>query len=346
MLSTVLRHLACVLLAALLLSGCTGAGIDPVAPSRIPAETADSFVMPDGTALPYRVWLPVGRPQAVVLALHGMNDSRDAWEYPAPAFAAAGIAVYAPDLRGFGATRSRGLWPGTDGLTGDARVMARMLRARYPHTKLILMAESMGAAALMVLATEPNPPDVDGYVLVSPAVWGRSEMNVLMRLSLWLADHTVPAMTLTGRGIVHVTASDNRAALVRLSNDPLTIHATRVDAIEGLVNLMDRALAAAPHLRVPALILYGGHDELVPKRAMAEAWHDLPPGPEKAFYPNGYHLLLRDKDRALPIGDILSWIKDPQAPLPSGAGKAATAWLKRQEAHGSPPPTENLASVP
>jgi alpha-beta hydrolase superfamily lysophospholipase len=331
MLSTVLRRLTCVLLAALLLSGCIGAGIAPVAPVHIQAETTDSFVMPDGTTLPYRVWLPAGRPAAVVLALHGMNDSRDAWEYPAPAFAAAGIAVYAPDLRGFGATNSRGLWPGTDGLTGDARMMTRMLRARYPHTKLILMAESMGAAALMVMATEPDPPDVDGYVLIAPAVWGRSEMNVLMRVSLWLADRALPALTLTGRGIVKVTASDNREALVRLSNDPLTIHATRVDAIKGLVDLMDRALAAAPHFSAPSLILYGGHDELVPKRATAATWRTLPPGPERAFYPNGYHLLLRDKDRALPIADILAWIKDPQAPLPSGADKAAVAWLQRQE---------------
>jgi acylglycerol lipase len=87
----------------------------------------------------------------------------------------------------------------------------------------------MSAAALMVMATQPNPPPVDGYVLISPAVWGRVKMNLLMRVSLWLADKTVPGLTLTGGGLVRVTASDNRAALVRLSTDPLTIHSTRVD---------------------------------------------------------------------------------------------------------------------
>ena len=209
---------------------------------------------------------------------------------------------------------------GTDGLTEDCRVMVGLLRARYPHTRVILMAESMGAAALMVLATEPDPPLVDGYVLIAPAVWGRAKMNLLMRLSLWLADQTVPGLTLTGGGLVKVTASDNRAALVRLSRDPLTIHATRVDAIKGLVDLMDRALAAAPHFRAPGLFLYGGHDDLVPPRATAATWRVLPPGSVLAFYPNGYHLLLRDKDRAMPIGDILSWIRDPRAALPSGRG--------------------------
>ena len=57
----------------------------------------------------------------------------------------------------------------------DARTMARLLRQRYPDTRLILMGESMGAAVLMRLATSPAPPaDVSGYVLIAPAVWGRT----------------------------------------------------------------------------------------------------------------------------------------------------------------------------
>ncbi len=286
--------------------------------------------MPDGAALPYRVWLPEGPPSTVVLALHGMNDSRDGWEYPGPAFAKAGMAVYSPDLRGFGATRTRGFWAGAKGLVDDARTMAALLRQRYPKTRLVLMGESMGAAILMALATDPDPPPVDGYVLIAPAVWGRAEMSVLMRASLWLADHVAPGLTLTGGGFVRVTATDNRAALARLSTDPLTIHATRVDAIKGLVDLMDRALAAAPRLHAPALVLYGGHDELVPPRATAATWEALPSATRRAFYPGSYHLMLRDKSRDVPINDILAWIEHPDRPLPSGADAAAKAWLATQ----------------
>jgi alpha-beta hydrolase superfamily lysophospholipase len=328
--------LVLMLLTSVLLTGCVGRIAPPGPAVERPTETSDVFIMPDGTALPYRVWLPNSFPTTVVLALHGMNDSRDAWEYPAPEFAAAGMAVFSPDQRGFGATRTRSLWPGTAGLTADARVMVRLLRSRYPRARLILMAESMGAAALMVMATQPNPPPVDGYVLIAPAVWGRSKMNFLLRASLWIADHTVPAMTVTGGGVVKVTASDNRAALVRLSTDPLTLRQTRVDAIKGLVDLMDQALASASHFHAPALFLYGGHDELVPPRATAAMWRALPRsadgGPVLAFYPDGYHLLLRDKDRATPIDDIVAWINHPNAPLPSGAEHAAEAWLDQQAA--------------
>jgi alpha-beta hydrolase superfamily lysophospholipase len=274
--------------------------------------------------------MPDEAPRAVVLALHGMNDSRDAWEYPAPDLAAAGIAVFSPDQRGFGTTPDRGLWPGGHEMADDARQMAALLRARYPHTRLVLMGESMGAAVLMVLAAEQNPPPVDGYVLIAPAVWGRAEMNPFLRAGLWLFSNTVPSMTATGGGIVHVTASDNFEAIRRLSDDPLTIHATRWDTIRGLVDLMDSALAAAPRFHGPALFLYGGHDELIPKKATAATWRALPSGVRQAYYPADYHLLMRDHERITPIEDTVAWILHPAAPLPSGADRTAAAWLAEQ----------------
>lgn len=316
----------------LLTSGCAAYLPAGVGPHAKPVQTG-SFTMPDGTILPYRAWMPADevRPDAVVLALHGMDDSRDAWEYPAPDMARAGIAVFSPDQRGFGTTNTRGLWAGTNHMVDDVRVMTRMLRQRYPHTRLILMGESMGAAVLMVAATRPDPPPADGYVLISPAVWGRAEMNIILRAGLWLFSHTVPGMNATGAGLVHVKASDNREAIRKLSDDPLTLHGTRWDAVLGLVNLMDSALAAAPHFHAPALFMYGGHDELIPDRAAAATWRALPKGEREAFYPQGYHLLLRDLDRITPIEDVIAWIHRPDDALPSGADRAAAVWLAKQK---------------
>ena len=319
--------------AMLSLSACTSE-LAPPGPAVVPpTATTDAFVMPDGVRLPYRVWLPAERqPKAVVLALHGMNDSEDAWEIPAPYFAAAGIAMFSPDQRGFGGTASRGYWSGTQGLVDDARVMARLLQQRYPGVPLYLMGESMGAGVLMVLASEPHAPPVAGYVLVSPAVWGRAEMSPFLRAMLWLASHTVPGMTLENRGYVKITASDNHAALVRLSEDPRTIHKTRVDATAGLVNLMDVALASAAQFRARALFLYGGKDDLIPKQATLATWRALPKSDVTlAYYKEHYHLLLRDLERAPVINDVVTWMKDPMAPLPSGADKAAGEWMRGEK---------------
>ena len=321
-----MNRLFFILLGVLMLAGCDV----PAGSVTAPVQTDGAFAVAAGAALPYRTWMPNGRPNAVVLALHGMNDSRDAWEYPAPDLAAAGVAVFAPDWPGFGATDGRGFWPGTDRLVADMRAMVHQLHLRYPGLPLFVLAESMGGAVAMVAATEPGAEAVDGYILIAPAVWTRREMNVFMRVLLWTANRTVPSMAFSGRGVVKVTASDNRQALVRLSQDPLTIRATRVRAIAGLVDLMDRAAAAAPGFQVPSLILYGGRDQLVPAKATAAMWQALPAGPVRAFYPSGYHLLLRDNDRAERIGDILAWMRNPRAPFPSGADRAAAGWLEQQ----------------
>jgi alpha-beta hydrolase superfamily lysophospholipase len=290
-------------------------------------QADDVFTMPDGARLPVRVWLPAGQPQAVVLALHGFNDSRDAWEIPAPAFNAAGIAVFAPDQRGFGAAPGRGFWPGSMQLADDAAAALVLLRQRYPGVPLYAMGESMGGAVLMTLAARDDAPAVDGWILLSPAVWGRQQMGPGLSSGLWLVSGVAPGLSVTGAEVpLRVRASDNREALIRLSTDPLTIRRTRFDSLRGLTDLMDQAQNAAPHLHGRVLALYGGHDMLVPGEAMARAWSRMPAGARRAFYPEGYHLLLRDKGREAPIGDVIGWIHEPGDWLPSGSDLAAAAW--------------------
>ena len=290
----------------------------------------DGFTMPDGAVLPVRVWRPEGAPRAVVLALHGLNDSRDGWALPGEAFAAAGVAMYAPDQRGFGAAPGRGTWPGGDRLRADAAEMLRLLRERYPGVPLFAMGESMGGAVLMTLAAQPDAPALDGWMLVAPAVWARSQMGLALSGGLWLVSSVAPGLQVTGAEVpIRVVASDNREAVRALARNPLTIRRTRFDVLRGLTDLMDEAQRAAPRLPDATLVLYGERDALVPEDAMRRAWAALPPGVRRAAYPAGYHLLLRDLGRAAPTGDALAWMRDPGGWLPSGADVAAAAWEAR-----------------
>ena len=68
----------------LALGGCVAMRAPAGPAMEAPGMGERAFTMPDGARLPYRAWLPEEPPRAVVLALHGFNDSRDAWEYPAP----------------------------------------------------------------------------------------------------------------------------------------------------------------------------------------------------------------------------------------------------------------------
>ena len=50
-----------------------------------------------------------------------------------------------------------------------------------------------------------------------------------------------------------------------------------------------------------------------------------------ATYPDGFHMLLRDLGRALPVDDIAAFVFDPAAPLPSGHEARAPPFLAPQD---------------
>ncbi len=291
-----------------------------------PIITSGVFELKGGVRLPYRLYPAQGKLRAVVLALHGYTDSRDAWVLLAKVLNARGIAVYAPDQAGFGATAHRGYWAGAPVMLNEARQMAVQLRAQYPHTKLVLMGESMGGAEAILLGASANPLPVDAYVISAPAVWGGDALNPAYRETMKVAAFFAPQKRLTG-GSVHVKASDNKAALIEFGEDPLTIHAPRVDDLAGLVRMMGDAQAACARFDKPALILYGGHDELIPKEAMRRCWEAIPARAPVvlAYYPPDYHMIERDLERAVPSEDIAGFILGEG--VQSDAPSAATVFL-------------------
>ena len=337
----------------LLLTGC-GLPADPglqlasAAPSRAAPETTQprithsALIAADGAVLPLRKWLPKHEVKAVILALHGFNDYSNAFAMPAPLWAERGIASYAYDQRGFGGAPLRQSWAGSGQLAADVVTATRILRRIHPGRPLYLLGESMGGAVaiLAMTGTDGVPPaDADGVILSAPAVWGRETMELWPRLALWAAVRFIPEVTLTGRGL-GILPSDNVAMLKALARDPMVLKGARVDTVYGVVDLMDAALAAAPRLTAPLLLMYGAHDEVIPREPVAAFAAALPADPDHrrrlAYYRRGYHLLMRDLNGAAVSGDIASWVLDHRAPLPSQADgiENAQPWPPQRDGAG------------
>ena len=81
---------------------------------------------------------------------------------------------------------------------------------------------------------------------------------------------------------------------------------------------MDQAIRNAPAVKAPILLLYGEKDEIVPRWPIQKLVEKLDPAPRIALYPNGYHLLMRDKQRQVVWDDVLAFIDRANGPLPSG----------------------------
>lgn len=323
-----LAVLPVVLLLALAVSACAVPLTYPPGP-RVgkPHFLYDWFVAADGIRLPTRTWAPKDAPpRAVVVALHGFNDYSNFFAAPGAYLAGHGIVSHAYDQRGFGGAPDRGTWAGIDGYARDLTDFVAVVRRRHPGLPVYVLGESFGGAVAMVAATGANPPDADGIILAAPAVWGRSAMTWYERSALWVMSHTLPTVALSARGL-NIVPSDNRDMLIALGRDPKVIKETRVETIAGLADMMDAALASAGRFEAPALILYGGRDEIIPGRPTLEMVRHLPAdarGRQRfALYENGYHMLLRDLQAKTAWRDIAAWIADPRAALPSAADSHA-----------------------
>jgi alpha-beta hydrolase superfamily lysophospholipase len=97
------------------------------------------------------------------------------------------------------------------------------------------------------------------------------------------------------------------------------IWGARSDTIYGLVSLMGRASEAVGQSDLPTAYFYGAHDQIIPKKAAVKAAAQLKAGHRSAYYARGWHLLTRDRQGPVVWRDVLAFIRDPAAPLPSGA---------------------------
>lgn len=279
---------------------------------------SDVLITHDGTQLPYRHWIPKQRTKAVVIALHGFNDYSRAFERAGTVFARHGVAVYAYDQRGFGKTSCTGIWGGEKNYSSDLAQWVERLGKRYPGRPIYVLGESMGGAVAINALAEESFPKVGGLILVSPAVWGGDTMNPFYRLMADISAHIFPDYTVTG-GDLGVMATDNVQVLIEMGNDPLVIKETRLDALYGLVNLMDSAYQDMKSLKTPVLLLYGGNDQVIPAPIIEKSAAFLQINHDYLYYPDGYHMLLRDIDGDQAIRDVLKWIeKGPQIPPGNG----------------------------
>ena len=157
------------LTATLLLAACATPAVQaPLTPPpgfAGPSLDADALVMDDGARLRLARWTPEGEPWAVIVALHGMNDSRASFRLAGPWWAERGIETWAIDQRGFGESPGRGVWAGEARMTDDLRTAVALARSRHPRALIAVAGESMGGAVAVSAFGSTCPPEADRVIL-------------------------------------------------------------------------------------------------------------------------------------------------------------------------------------
>ena len=134
----------------------------------------------DGLRLHALVWENGAAPHSWVIALHGYTSQAEHMADAAMAFFEAGYSVLCPDCRGHGASAGRYIGLGWHDRL-DLIDWAKGLAEAHPRGDIALYGVSMGAAAVMMAAGEPLPPQV--YALVEDCGYtsARDELGYQMK---------------------------------------------------------------------------------------------------------------------------------------------------------------------
>lgn len=286
----------------------------------------NAFIASDGARLGLTVWPAEGTedPKYVVVGVHGMSDYANAFHMAAPYWAARGVTTYAYDQRGFGRSPNKGFWPEEELMREDLRTAVDVARQRHPGAIITVVGISMGGSVAMTAFGSDNPPKADRLILSGPGLRGWGAINPLYRVSLLASAYMNPGwIVVPPAGLIKIEPSDNNEMLRRTWSDPNMTYENRIDSVYGLVTLMEHANTAAAELPrdLPILASYGAKDIVVPENGVRRTAKLLPPNVRTVYYPNGYHMLLRDLQAARVHADYLAFMQDPDAALPSGEGE-------------------------
>ena len=266
----------------------------------------------DGTDLLVRHWPAAGGlPWAAVLVVHGLSEHSGRYEHVGDQMSAAGLDIWAFDLRGNGESGGRrgdvDHWPR---LHDDLGEILAMVRGAVGERPVVLYGHSMGGLIVLgyLLGDRPKPSLV---VVTSPGLdsslpgWKKALARILGRFV-----PTLPIPT----GIDGATLSRDPKVGERVAADAACVKVST--ARFGAAGLAEqtRVRREIGGLALPTLVLHGLDDGLVPARA-SEVLATLP-NVERRAYPNLRHELHNEPEGPTIIDEVIAWLRARSQPQP------------------------------
>ena len=235
-----------------------------------------------------------------LLLLHGIANSSETWARVAPLLSER-FTVIAPDLLGHGESAT----PRGDYSLGAHASGARDVATALGHERVTVVGHSLGGGIALQFAYQ-FPERTERLVLVSSGGLGREVHLLLRAASLPGADYVLPALTsqrlvglgrelggllgrvglrpagdigVLARGFAELDNAGSRQAFLHTLRAVVEPGGQRVSANSRL------ALAAS----LPALIVWGEHDSIIPVEHGAAA-HEAMPGSRFVVFEDAGHL--------------------------------------------------------
>jgi alpha-beta hydrolase superfamily lysophospholipase len=274
--------------------------------TQLRPATEERLETTGGLTLFVRSWRPEVNARGLVVIVPGFNSHGGYYGWVAEQLVAAGLAVYAVDLRGRGQSDGERFYVEKFAdYVDDVSAVVRLAKSREPGLPTFLLGHSAGGVVACLYALD-YPRELSGLISASFA-------------------HDIPApdfVLAVFKGMSHVAPhahilhlkneifTRDPKAVQAMDADPLIAHETQpTKTLAEMVRADERLKKEFPLITLPVLILHGTADKATNPRG-SQRFYDAVGSPDKTLklYDGHFHDLFNDLDKEVVIADINSWI--------------------------------------
>ncbi len=267
----------------------------------------------DGLALYWQSWLPPGEPEGVLLFVHGLAEHSGRYLNPVRHFVARGWTCFGFDYRGHGKSPGPRVHVNSfDEFLADLAEGHRLARIRHPKQKIFLVGHSQGGL-LSLLYAQQNPDNLAGVVVSSPflGVHPGSKPSFLVMGASKFISRLTPKMMFSKVANPAYLSRDPEVEKAYVA-DPLVSNQVSARWATEVFSAQRTALAEAPLMTLPALVMQAGDDRLVDPEA-TRTWVASAPGDlvDYVEWEGYYHELFNEPilERRMVFDKMEKWLE-------------------------------------
>jgi alpha-beta hydrolase superfamily lysophospholipase len=268
-----------------------------------------SFDGVGGVRIVYDVWTPDTDPRGVVVLAHGYAEHARRYDHVAARFGESGLVTYALDHRGHGRSGGKRVYlRDMSEYTDDFHTLVGIAAAEHPGLKRVVLGHSMGGGIVFAYGVE-HPDEYHAMVLSGPAVDAQDNVSPAMVFVAKLLGKIAPGLPV--EELPTDAVSRDPEVVAAYNADPMVYHGKLPAGItRALIGVGETMPQRAGALTAPLLVVHGEQDKLINvdgSRHLLECVAST--DAHLKVYPDLYHEVFNEPERALVLDDVTSWIE-------------------------------------
>ena len=259
-----------------------------------------------GIGIFVRSWRQPQSPRGLVVICHGVNSHGGQYLWAGAQLFAAGLTVYALDLRGRGRSDGERFFvEDVADYVADVAAVIALAKSRDPGVPLFLLGHSAGGV-VSATYTLDRQAELAGFICESFAFQVPAPGFALSAIKG--ISHIAPRLPVLK--LKNEDFSRDPAAVAALNADPLTANEAQPAAtVAALVRADERLRQEFPRITIPVLIMHGTDDKATVCHG-SQFFHETAGSADKTLklYDGHYHDLLNDVGKEGVMADITGWI--------------------------------------